>query len=215
MNNLFHRIKITGWTASFRYPIFVYTYQPTLPVPPYSTIYGLISAACGKIVTPNDVEVHYVFKSEGKAVDLETIYEWKRGSITKSNVMKREFLFKPELYLYIKDYDIASCFEKPYYPILLGRSSDVAFVEEIKKIELFYTSDFKVGGIVLPFPPSWDLNGIIQALPTHFTNTFPRAPLGTRPWFIVQDFQQYKGKGWVDMEKGWGVIIDNYRISEA
>jgi len=24
----------------------------------------------------------------------------------------------------------------------------------------------------------------------------------------VKDFQKYKGKGWVDEEKGWGVIIE-------
>ena len=95
----FYRIKITGWTASFRYPIFIYGYQPTLPIPPYSTVYGLISAACGKIITPKDIEVRYVFKSGAKGVDLETIYEWERGKISKPNVVKREFLLNPQMYL--------------------------------------------------------------------------------------------------------------------
>ncbi len=204
----FYRIKITGWTASFRYPIFVYGYQPTLPIPPYSTVYGLISAACGKIITPKDIKVKYVFKSDAKGVDLETIYEWERGKISKPNVIKREFLLNPKFYLYLKEEEIAKCFKKPYYPLLLGRSTELALVEEIKKVNLLKRENIKVGGIILPFPPMWPLNGMIQALPTHFSNTFPREPLGTRPWFLVKDFQKYKGKGWIDEEKGWGVIIE-------
>ncbi|MCD6094406.1 type I-B CRISPR-associated protein Cas5 [bacterium] len=205
----FYRIKITGWTASFRYPIFVYGYQPTLPLPPYSAVYGLISAACGRLVTPADnIEIKYVFKSDSKGVDLETIYEWKVGGITKSNVIKREFFLNPELYLYTKEKEIADCFRKPYYPLLLGRSTELAFVEEIKKVNLIKKENFMVGGIILPFPPMWPLNGIIQALPTHFSDTFPRKAIGTRPWFLVKDFQKYRGKGWVDEEKGWGVIIE-------
>jgi len=31
---------------------------------------------------------------------------------------------------------------------------------------------------------------------------------GTRPQFLVKDFQKYKGKGWVDEEMGWGVMIE-------
>ena len=207
----FYRIKITSWTSSFRYPIFVYGYQPTLPVPPYSTIYGLISAACGKPISPEDVDVKYVFKSDAKGIDLETIYEWEIGRISKSNVVKREFLFRPGLYLYIKEKEIADCFRKPYYPLLLGRSTELAFVEEIKKVNLIEKENFMVGGIILPFPPSWVLSGVIQALPTHFSDTFPRKAIGTRPWFLVKDFQKYKGKGWVDEEKGWGVIIKEER----
>lgn len=210
MNSLY-RIKITGWTASFRYPIFVYGYQPTLPVPPYSTIYGLISAACGKRVTPAEVNVKYVFKSYGKGVDLETIYEWMAGKISKSNVVKREFLFYPELYLYINKKEIADCFRKPYYPLLLGRSTELAFAEEVKKVNLVPSEDFMIGGIILPFSPLLNFNGLIQALPTYFSNGFPREPLGTRPWLLVKDFQKYKGKGWIDEETGWGVIIERVK----
>lgn len=209
MEKIFYRIKITGWVASFRYPIFIYRHQPTLPVPPYSTIYGLVAAACGKVVTPRDLEVKYVFKSDARAVDLETIYEWEPGHIVQSNIVEREFLINPELYLYIEQKGIAECFRKPYYPLLLGRSSELAFVEEIKKTRLIYRKQFKIGGVLLPFPPLWHLNGFIQALPTYFSDTFPRQAQGTRLWFIVKDFQEFKGSGWVDEEQDWGVIIED------
>ena len=86
------RIKVEGWTASFRYPGFISGFQPTLPVPPVSTIYGLISAARGEFTVPEDVSTGYVFDFESKAVDLETIYELSPGLSAKSNVVKREFL---------------------------------------------------------------------------------------------------------------------------
>ena len=208
MDSLYYRIKITGWISSFRYPIFVYGYQPTLPVPPYSTIYGLLSAACGRTISPEDSDVKFVFKSSGKGVDLETVYEWSFNKISKTNVIKREFLMNPELYLYIENEDLAFCFRKPAYPLLLGRSTELAFVEEIRRVKLVKKNNFTVGGVLLPFPPIRSLNGMIQALPTHFTPTLPREPRGTRPWLIVKDFQEYKGIGWVDEEKGWGVIIE-------
>ncbi len=208
MDSLYYRIKITGWISSFRYPIFVYGYQPTLPVPPYSTIYGLLSAACGRTISPEDSDVKFVFKSSGKGVDLETVYEWSFNKISKTNVIKREFLMNPELYLYIENEDLAFCFRKPAYPLLLGRSTELAFVEEIRRVKLVKKNSFTVGGVLLPFPPMRSLNGMVQALPTHFTQTLPREPRGTRAWLIVKDFQEYQGIGWVDEEKGWGVIIE-------
>ena len=142
---------------------------------------------------------------------METIYEIsaKNALQAKSNVIKREFLVNPELYIYFENKEIAESFRCPHYPLLLGRSTELAFVEEMKEVELvFIEGKFILGGTILSFPPMWKLNGIIQALPTHFSNTFPRKPLGTRPFFLVRDFQKFEGKGWVDEEKGWGVKVE-------
>lgn len=89
----FLRVLIEGWTASFRYPTFISGFQPTLPVPPLSTIYGLLSAVKGDLVTPEDTDVGFVFDFEAKSVDLETIYELKGLKGNKSNVTKREFVY--------------------------------------------------------------------------------------------------------------------------
>ena len=106
------RILIEGWVTSFRYPAFISGFQPSLPVPPLSTIYGLISAAKGDLVTPKDLSVGYVFTHRGKAVDLETIYELA-GLKGKSNVIKREFLVDPKLYLYLDDPGYEKYFKIP------------------------------------------------------------------------------------------------------
>ena len=101
------RVHINGWVASFRNPLFISGFQPTLPLPPLSTLYGLLSAARGDWVTPDDASIGFIFQSQGKAEDLETVYEFfyktatkMKPNVAKSNVCKREFLVSPELYLY-------------------------------------------------------------------------------------------------------------------
>jgi len=89
------RVKIRAMTASFRYPMFVVSYQPTYKIPPISTIYGFLSAAKGEKVGIYDVSVGYDFTSEGHGVDLERILEYggegknRPVSYLGSNIVKR------------------------------------------------------------------------------------------------------------------------------
>ncbi len=202
------RVLIKSWTASFRYPGFISGFQPTLPAPPISTIYGLISAAKGELVGPDDISIGYVFNNQGKAVDLENIYELGSGRKAKSNVVKREFLFNPELYLYINNPNYERYFKKPYYPLLLGRSSDLAFVEEIEKIELVERKNVQLGKTILPFGLK-DAYGIFQALPTHFTDSIPRKAIGVKPYILMDEFFNYSENCLYDDDMGWGVWFHN------
>ncbi|WP_299526185.1 type I-B CRISPR-associated protein Cas5b [uncultured Methanobrevibacter sp.] len=200
------RILIEGWTASFRYPAFISGFQPTLPVPPLSTIYGLLSAAKGELVTPDETNVGFVFSYESKAVDLETIYELKGLKGNKSNVVKREFLFNPRLYLYLDNLEFKKYFKNPTYPILLGRSSDLAIISEIKEVEMEIKNDVKLGKTILPFGID-EAFGIIQALPTYFSDSIPRKALGTKPFLLMDKFFDYSGECCFDSELNWGVWI--------
>ena len=200
-----YRIHISSWTASFRYPVFVAGFQPTLPVPPLSTIFGLLSTAKGTLVTPADTAVGYVFKSSGRAVDLETIYELSEPLKAKSNVCRRELLFEPSLYVYLNDPGIAKAFERSHYPLLIGRSTELAMVEEIKEVELEEKAGVSIGGTVIPFPTD-GIFGPLQALPTHFTDEIPRKAVGTRPFYLLDSFISYDKQPMpYDEEKGWGV----------
>lgn len=200
------RILIEGWTASFRYPAFISGFQPTLPVPPLSTIYGLLSAVKGELVTPDETNVGFVFDYDAKAVDLETIYELKGLKGNKSNVAKREFLFNPSLYLYTDDLEFKKYFKNPAYPILLGRSSDLAIISEIKEIEMEKKNNVKLGKTILPFGIEGAF-GIIQALPTHFSDSIPRKAIGTKPYLLMNQFFDYSGDCYFDSELNWGVWI--------
>jgi CRISPR-associated protein Cas5t len=200
------RVLIKGWTTSFRFPGFISGFQPTLPMPPLSTVYGLISAAKGELVSPKDVSIGYVFTSEGKAVDLEVIYELSPGLTAKSNVVKREFLINPELYLYINDLSYERYFKRPCYPLLLGRSSDLVSITEIKKVELKEAENVKLGKTILPF---WvkGSHGLVHALPTHFTDTIPRKAVGVKTYLMMDELFTYHEKCLYDEEKGWGVWL--------
>ena len=202
------RIIIEGWTASFRYPTFISGFQPTLPVPPLSTIYGLLSAVKGEFVTPKDVNVGFVFDSEAKNVELEFIYEIKGLKGNKSNVVKREFLFNPKLYLYLDNLEFKKFFERPHYPLLLGRSSDLAYVSEIKEIDMGKKSDINLGKTILPFGTEGAF-GVIQALPTHFSEDIPRKAIGTKPYILMNQFYKYSGECFFDEELNWGIWMHN------
>jgi CRISPR-associated protein Cas5t len=184
------KIEISGWTASFRYPNLISGYQPTLEVPPISTVLGLINAAAGKFVTYKNEKIGYYFEFDSTGIDLETIYQMDGNgrttkNIAKSNIIRRQFLFNPRLVLYTSNITIASYFRKPVYPILLGRMNDLASVEKISEVELSPVKDsLEIKGQIIPTFP-FRLAGQIQALPEYFTNTFPRKNLGTKPFSII------------------------------
>lgn len=193
-----HRVDISAWTASFRYPNLISGVQPTLDVPPISTVLGILNAASGKYLGFKNLEIGYYFEYGAKAFDLETIYmistdsKGRPTNNAKSNIINREFLTDAKLSLYFKDTSILESLKNPYYDILLGRSGDLAKVDlpqELKLIEVEKAN--KVKGQVIPFQGNF-LPGKIQALPRYFTNDFPRKNLGTEPYTVipyqVQDF---------------------------
>lgn len=200
------RIRITGWVSSFRNPLFISGFQPTLPLPPLSAIYGMLTAAKGEWVTPHDTSIGFVFRSNGKAVDLETVYEFAGKLEAKSNINRREFLVDPELYLYTPEMWLREAFERPHYPLLLGRSSDLATVKSIAEIELENRAETTYQNTILPFPDS-QLYGQVQALPTHFTVEIPRRPCGTRAYCLITERIKYTGNVLHDPEKNWGVYL--------
>lgn len=201
------RIHIRGWTASFRNPLFVSGFQPTLPIPPLSTLYGLLSAAKGDWVLPNDAAIGFVFISSGKAKDLETIYEFDESRLkAKSNICIREFLIDPELYIYSPALWLRPYLERPHYPILLGRSTELATIESIADIELVQSSTVIYKNTLLPFPMD-QIYGPIQSLPTHFTQERPRKPQGIKAFYLITHEIRYSGMAWYDQEKNWGVYL--------
>ncbi|MBP7562631.1 MAG: type I-B CRISPR-associated protein Cas5 [Candidatus Cloacimonetes bacterium] len=205
-----YRIQISSWTASFRFPNMISGFQPTLPVPPLSTINGLISAAKGEYFHITDEKIGLVCMYKGKNVDLETIYQMNNTlNGIKSNVIKREFLCDVDLYIYTDNQDIADAFGHPEYQLVLGRSNDIASVREISSFE---TEGKKVleniCGTIIPLSVKM-LPGIIQALPTHFTDTIPRQNMGTKPYCILEEKKNrnisLEAEGFFDEKHQWDV----------
>lgn len=188
----FYTIDIRSWTASFRYPNLISGIQPTLEVPPISTVLGLINAAAGKYLAHKELIIGYYFEFQGKELDLETIYmmdttKGKPNNAAKSNVIKREFLFDNFLRIYTPDETIANYLKNPYFPLVLGRMNDLATVESAyigkKDLEQITNAD-KIRGQVIPFENNF-LPGAIQALPKYFSDTIPRRNIGTEAYSVI------------------------------
>ncbi|MDR0508041.1 MAG: type I-B CRISPR-associated protein Cas5b [Dysgonamonadaceae bacterium] len=185
-----YKIDITSWTASFRYPNLISGMQPTLEVPPISTVLGLINAAAGFYVEHKNLYLAYYFEYEMEGEDLETIYQisGKDGKPTneaKSNVIMRKFLYNNFLRIYTTNEKIADYFSNPYYPVLLGRMNDLATIVKVSEKENLEKMNVaqKISGQIVPF--EYYLPGQIQALPQYFSNEFPRKNIGTKPFSII------------------------------
>jgi CRISPR-associated protein Cas5t len=205
------RIKITGVVSSFRNPFFVSGAQPTLEVPPPSTILGIISAVVGRIVKPDEISFGYVFLYKDKGEDLELIYELslKEKFKAKSNVVRRDFLTFPELYLYVTNVEYEGYFRKPSFPILLGRTQELAKIEKIERVTLVKTSPVRFGKTIVPIDFK-GVSGAIVALPLYFDYS----PQGVRkammiqPFVVLSRFINYERQPlWFDEEKNWGVYL--------
>lgn len=221
MNSLrCYGVRLSGWTASFRHPQFVTGAQPTLPLPPPSTIYGLVAAATGKWVNPEECRVAYVFQSEGKARDLEKIYQFSRSSNAGSTVIYRDWLTDWRLWLYFTEPRWADNFHSPVFPLTLGRQQELAHVEvgasgeTVREVELS-RSETTLKGTAVPFPFS-GASGLVMALPTVMSPDLPRQAIGVRPWLLVrEDSTVDSPEVWHDEEYGHGVYFIGGAESEG
>ncbi len=187
------RVDLSAWTASFRYPNLISGIQPTLDAPPLSTVLGLLNAAAGRYLRHEEgLQIGYYFEYAARGLDLETIYQIESGSKgqptnnANANIIRREFLFEARLSLYLPDAALAEMFQEPIFPLLLGRSGDLATVEKVQEVELQEVAHApKIKGQVVPFTGNY-LPGKLQALPKYFTDTLPRRNLGTEPFSIIR-----------------------------
>jgi CRISPR-associated protein Cas5t len=206
-----YRVKLSGWTASFRHPQLVTGMQPTLPVPPPSTIYGLVASAAGQWVNPAQCSLAYVFESKGTATDLETIYQFSKSDDAKSNVILREWLCDWQLWLYFKDRAWAKRFEEPVFPLVLGRQQELAHVEIqedsiVKEVSL-EQAPTTLRGTTVPFP-FWEVAGMVMALPLAMSPTLPRQAVGVRPWQLLRESTKVTSPDvWHDAELSQGVYF--------
>lgn len=146
-------VVLSAETASFRDPG-GQLYHATLPLPPVSTIIGIAGAALGLPFDKTwdffrDKDIHVGVKDisrecrkapPGKGLDL-----WKYRKIVtsevRSDVLKREFLFRPAYRLYYSCTDgeaveqLRQAFLSPAWALSLGTSDDIARSEEISQIE--------------------------------------------------------------------------------
>ena len=170
----FIRIKCSGCLNSFRQPDF-HTYHKTLPLPPKTTVAGMIGSALG--ISPESVNEEWlqnnrfqmgiVGKNNGKANDLWQIRKYESKQIKayqngiestpyKTAVIVRELLYASEFTLYLhfeneEDFELVSAkIQNPEWALSLGREDELVLVQEIKQIDLDETTDISFCNTVLP-----------------------------------------------------------------
>lgn len=171
-------VHIHGWTATFRLPLLYSGTGLTSPVPPYSTLVGMIGCMAARDLLPQDVgRIGYIFQSESKAIDLETT---KRLSMNEKSelgpntrkgdgIAKREFHVNPDLHLYLENLELRQFFEEPQNILTLGRSQDICWIESIKEVICEPKEEGSVRGTLVPFPTN-GATGLILLLPDWFDN---------------------------------------------
>jgi len=185
------RIDLRAYTASFRIPGMM-GYQVTSPVPPPATVYGLLAAAAGREVTPDETWIAYRLEYDALAKDLEKIIGFAEGGPRWDNKLNavntlpiiREFLFNPHLILYLKPGEVAEAFRRPRYSLLLGRSQDVAYVDYHASVELEPVMEAQTTGVLLPFP-AHGVPSRIASFPTFFNLQASRRALAVKPFHIL------------------------------
>lgn len=169
-------VSIRAWTATFRLPLLYSGTGLTSPLPPYSTLLGLIGAASGREIGPEETRMGYVFRSFGTAIDLETTQRlWvdDKGRLKPhkdTGIAKRQFHIRPELELYLDNLSLKQHFDYPANCICMGRSQDVAWVIAVEEIDAEPVHEGTIRGSLVPFPEP-NAAGLILLLPDYFDNS--------------------------------------------
>ncbi|OLE51694.1 MAG: hypothetical protein AUG51_21715 [Acidobacteria bacterium 13_1_20CM_3_53_8] len=169
-------VRLEGWTATFRLPLIYSGTALTAPVPPYSTLLGLIGNLAAREIKPHETRIGYKFQSAGTSYDLETT---RRLELDKNTgrlkaqripgIATRQFHVRPELDLYLDNLNLREAFEQPANAPCLGRSQDVAWIKRIEEIEVEPCDEGVVRGTLIPFPQAGAAGQILN-LPDYFHN---------------------------------------------
>lgn len=162
------RVVIKAAVTSFRHPFFVTGRQPTSDMPPPSTIYGHCASALGD--WPDRSEfffgIHFTYRSRGQDLEYQHIAEALSPRTTRHvatphgterattsitvQPVPRDFLFDATMTLYLPC-DLGQAFRQPVYPVVLGRSQDLAEVVSVDELTLERPGRARVENTLLPF----------------------------------------------------------------
>lgn len=161
--------RLTGWrveflapVASFRDPLFPGLARG-LPVPPPSTVRGLLAAATGETV--EDLPLGMAAWSQGSGIDAETYHPIAadgsnpaaagrvragKGGMT---IRDRPFLADVHLTVWLPDPEgrrIARALRRPVWPLRLGRSQDIVHPLSIRPTTLTAAPQARVDHALAP-----------------------------------------------------------------
>jgi CRISPR-associated protein Cas5t len=161
------KVVVHADVASFRYPFFVTGRQPTFDMPPPSTIHGHCASALGRWPAPASFffGLHFTWRARTSDLEHQHITE-PLGPKAKTRVatpdgdlrattgvtiqpVERDFLFDCLLTLYVPT-ELVPAFRAPAFPVVLGRSQDLAEVVSAEEVDLAAPSRVRLEHTLLP-----------------------------------------------------------------
>jgi CRISPR-associated protein Cas5t len=167
-------VRFSGFSASFRHPLTLTGTQVSTPVPPFSTLLGLLGACAGRVITPQDTQIGFEFRATGTDMEVERTnrFQFKNGMLQPHreghSIMYRQVHFNPVLDLYVTNLSLKNAFESPVSTPYLGRSQDIAWVDVLHEIDLELVDEGEIGATLLPRP--YPISGLILRLPEWMEN---------------------------------------------
>lgn len=193
------KIVLEGTMTSFRYPHFMLSIQPSFPLPPPATIYGHICSALGEWIEPEGLTFAYHFTAAGEGEDVEHIHVLAAGTgklpgtklpkVLEGNVnpFTRHVLLHPRLVLYLNRPEWIDAFRTPRYPVVLGRSQDLACYTSIEAIDLERQDDVYFEHTILPYTMATRTAvGVVALMPRWLNYRRNRQPAFARYLLLQQ-----------------------------
>ncbi|WP_255308221.1 CRISPR-associated protein Cas5 [Streptomyces marincola] len=161
--------RLTAWRAEFHAPVASFRdplfpgLSHGLPLPPPSTVRGLLAAATG--APGEDTPFGMAAWAEGAGVDAETYHPIALGGANPAvsgrvravkggmTIRDRPFLVGLHLTVWLPEPGgerIADALRRPRWALRLGRSQDIVHISDIERVELEPAAEAPVGHTLAP-----------------------------------------------------------------
>jgi|YNPNPStandDraft_1061719.scaffolds.fasta_scaffold06280_4 CRISPR-associated protein Cas5t len=198
------KVVIGAATASFRHPFFVVGRQPTFDMPPPSTIFGHCASALGRWPARSEFwfGIHFTFRSRARDLEHQHVTtslsqasrifvptaEGPARATTEVSVQPvlRDFLFGVRMTLYLP-LVFADAFRNPVYPVVLGRSQDLAEIERVEEIDLVVHDRARLEHTLLPQSLRPGVTAGTTALLSRFVGEPPERPAEFAQYIILHE----------------------------
>jgi CRISPR-associated Cas5-like protein len=188
------RAEFFAPAASFRDPMFPGVTR-CLPIPPPSTLRGMLAAATGSTAEP--VTLGISAHPEGGGIDDETYHPVntdgtnpprggrvaaRKGGMT---IRRRPFVTWLHVTLWVPDPEadrIAAALRRPLWPLRIGRSQDLAYLRSAALTELHPATEAVVGHGVAPLGGHADPGAFTVKLASHISADRLSATYGDYLW---------------------------------
>ena len=222
------RVEVRAPVTSFRHPFFVTGRQPTLLIPPPSTVFGHCASALGAWPDPDAFffGIHFTFRSRAQDLEHQHITQ-ALGAKTKTFVQTpsgparatteitvqpvcRDFLFDVRMTLYLP-LDLAAAFRAPVHTVVLGRSQDLAEITSVDEVDLARPVRARIEHTLLPLALRPAVRFGTTALLTRYVSPAPERHASFAQYIVLHEPVFYgpgadPNRAFVDVE---GLSIDD------